>query len=149
VATYTHIVINITIIFTTTVHTLPSSNTLNEHQSFTTPTHLSMTVSTTTTTAAAVLTTNQHDHIIGHCRAQRQTLYSCSDVCTPLQSQPIQKPVATPQASEDDWTESQEELERWGMDTTEEIEPAPSEVTTPNDTHRGELKYEEVMRFWQ
>jgi hypothetical protein len=104
----------------------------------------------TTTTAAAVLTTNQHDHIIGHCRAQRQTLYSCSDTHTPVQLPSNQKPaVLTPQKDEDEWTESQEELERWGMEATRTPKPESSQATTPNDTQGAGLKYEEVMKFWQ
>jgi 16S rRNA G527 N7-methylase RsmG len=104
----------------------------------------------TKTTAAAILTTNQHDHTIGHCRAQRQTLYSCSELCAPVQLQPNQKPVvSTLQGSEDEWTESHEELERWGMEVTETTKPEASQATTPNDTHGCGLKFEEVTKFWQ
>ncbi|KAG9191751.1 hypothetical protein G6011_10485 [Alternaria panax] len=101
------------------------------------------------TATAVVLTTNQHDHIIGHCRAQRQTLYSCSEICAPAQLQPTQKPIAAQQGSEDMWTESQEELERWGMEATETTKPDSSQATAPNDTHGGGLKYEDVMKFFQ
>ena len=45
--------------------------------------------------------------------------------------------------------DSQEELERWGMEATEMTKPESSQTTTPNDTHGGGLKYEEVARFWQ
>ncbi|KAF7682245.1 hypothetical protein GT037_001221 [Alternaria burnsii] len=103
----------------------------------------------TTKTATVVSASNQHDHIIGHCRAQRHTLYSCSESCIPVQLKSSQKPTAIPQLSEDTWTDSQEELERWGMEATEMTKPESSQTATPNDTHGGGLKYEEVARFWQ
>lgn len=35
------------------------------------------------------------------------------------------------------------------MEATEMTKPESSQTTTPNDTHGGGLKYEEVARFWQ
>jgi hypothetical protein len=67
----------------------------------------------------------------------------------PLQLASSEKAIVASQASEDEWTESLEELERWGMEAAGTKKSESSQATTPNDTHGGGLKYEEVMRFWQ
>ncbi|KAI4700970.1 hypothetical protein J4E81_003934 [Alternaria sp. BMP 2799] len=82
------------------------------------------------TTAATMLTPDRQNLTIGHCRAQRQALYSHTDLGTPTLLQKHPKPIIfTPRASEDEWTESQEELERWGMGATKTTKPGSSQVT--------------------
>ncbi|KAF1839786.1 hypothetical protein BDW02DRAFT_10168 [Decorospora gaudefroyi] len=112
-----------------------------------------------TTNTTAVCATNAHDHTIGHCRAQRQALYSCTELCsntpavqpTPALLHPTQTSASTSttasvsasaSASEDEWTDSQEELERWGMEESV-VE------TKKSPTADSRLKFDEVSRFWQ
>ncbi|KNG52709.1 hypothetical protein TW65_00126 [Stemphylium lycopersici] len=99
----------------------------------------------TATTIIAAVATNQHDHTVGHCRAQRQALYSCSEHCEGAPAQPLPKPiVSTAQRGEDDWTESQEELGRWGMQAIEATKADTSQATIPNEIQGGGLKFEDV-----
>ncbi|KAI4664852.1 uncharacterized protein J4E79_003150 [Alternaria viburni] len=85
------------------------------------------------TTAATMLTPDRHNLTIGHCRAQRQALYSHTDLGTPKLLKKHPKPIIfTPRASEDEWTESQEELERWGMGATKTTKPESSKATIPS-----------------
>lgn len=102
------------------------------------------------TAIIAAVATNQHDHTVGHCRAQRQALYSYSGHCEAAPAQPLQKPVIlTPQCDDDDWTESQEELGRWGIEAAETTKLDTSQATTPNEIQGAGLKFEDVMKFWQ
>lgn len=105
-------------------------------------------MATSSTTAATILTPDRHNLTIGHCRAQRQALYSCTDLGTPTLLQKTSKPIIlTPRVSEDEWAESQEELERWGMGATETTKPGFSQVTTPSRSQGRGLEYEEVIGF--
>ena len=100
------------------------------------------------TTAATMLTPDRQNLTIGHCRAQRQALYSHTDLGTPTLLQKRPKPIIfTPRVSEDEWTESQEELERWGMGATNTTKPWSSQVTAPSRSQGRGLEYGEVMGF--
>jgi hypothetical protein len=91
-----------------------------------------------TTTSA----TNLNDHTIGHCRAQRQDLY-CYPHAELAHHEPIVvAPIAVPSVvtkADDDWTESKEELGRWGM----------NEEVVKKEGKTADLKIEEVEKFWQ
>jgi hypothetical protein len=119
----------------------------------------------------AVLTTNTHDHTIGHCRAQRHTLYSshtehCCEVQESHQQQHGGKAaVAKPLCGADEpWTESREELARWGIveaSETAALDTSPMVTTTTTTTAPttpsevveeetdGCLRIEDVAKFWQ
>ncbi|KAI4922050.1 hypothetical protein J4E90_000478 [Alternaria incomplexa] len=94
-----------------------------------------------------MLTPDRHNLTIGHCRAQRQALYSHTDLGTPTLLKKHPKPIIfTPRASEDEWTESQEELERWGMGATKTTKPGSSQVTAPSRSQGRGLEYEEAAK---
>jgi hypothetical protein len=90
---------------------------------------------------------------IGHCRAQRQALYCCphSGSTTPVgnatQANSVVAAMVTLEVNDNDWTESREELGRWGM--------VDVEIATPKvegelqEGKVGELKFGEVENFWQ
>lgn len=70
--------------------------------------------------------TNPIDHTIGHCRAQRQELYSTADMFSEEQAQSMvlnkstKKPmIFSFKGSDEDWADCREELERWGMEIIE------------------------------
>ncbi|KAF5846993.1 hypothetical protein GGP41_003242 [Bipolaris sorokiniana] len=107
-------------------------------------------MSATTITAAV---TNQHDHIIGHCRAQRHTLYAYTEHCETQelqQQQQVQEPAVsqTQSCSEEEWAESSEELARWGIQASE---PARQDAIPARRVHEGAecLRIEDVAKFWQ
>lgn len=74
----------------------------------------------------------------GHCRAQRQELYSRSDKRPTFPSEKTMKHlVFSFKGSDDDWAECREELERWGMEITEmPATTKPSRKTTENTQER-------------
>ncbi|KAH7558295.1 hypothetical protein BM1_05567 [Bipolaris maydis] len=107
----------------------------------------------TATRIIAAVPTNRHDHTIGHCRAQRHTLYAYTEHCQTQgiqQQQHVQEPtVSQPQScSEEEWTESSEELARWGMQASE---PARQEAAPVSRVHQGAecLRIEDIAKFWQ
>jgi hypothetical protein len=80
------------------------------------------------THVAVAIATNPHDHTIGHCRAQRQEIYCYphADLSPARKSGaevegllvvkgPLENSSENASENEDGWTESREELERWGM----------------------------------
>ena len=106
----------------------------------------------TATIELVAVATNQHDHTIGHCRAQRHTLYSHTEYRQAPAAQPhLEKPaVTTPPCNEEEWTESQEELARWGIDASDTPKSDSSQASTPTETPGREcLKIEDVEKFWQ
>ncbi|EOA89587.1 hypothetical protein ACJQWK_02693 [Exserohilum turcicum] len=111
----------------------------------------------TATTSIAAVCTNQHDHTIGHCRAQRHTLYSQPEMQHAVAATALPLPS---QSTGDEWNESQEELARWGIGTNTTTEQpaaklassnASSSSTLSSSAVRGgsALKFEDVTKFWQ
>ncbi|EUC41982.1 hypothetical protein COCMIDRAFT_8388 [Bipolaris oryzae ATCC 44560] len=106
----------------------------------------------TATTIIAAVPTNQHDHTIGHCRAQRHTLYEYTEHCQTqgTQQQHVQESaVSQPKVcSEEEWTESPEELARWGIQASE---PARQDAASARRVHKEAecLRIEDVAKFWQ
>ncbi|XP_014561700.1 hypothetical protein COCVIDRAFT_85884, partial [Bipolaris victoriae FI3] len=102
----------------------------------------------TATTIITAVPTNQHDHTIGHCRAQRHTLYAYTEHCQTVDAKP-NPTVSQPQpCSEDEWTESSEELARWGIQAAE---PARQDAVPATRVHEEPecLRIEDVAKFWQ
>ncbi|USP73358.1 hypothetical protein yc1106_00632 [Curvularia clavata] len=106
----------------------------------------------TAATELVAVTTNQHDHTIGHCRAQRHILYSQTEYRQAQAAQPhLEKPVvSTPPCNDEEWTESQEELTRWGIDASDMPKSDSSQAPTPSEMPEQEcLRIEDVEKFWQ
>jgi hypothetical protein len=73
---------------------------------------------------------SEHQVPTGHCRAQRQALYSRGDMHAAFPTRKTSTPmVLSFVGSDDEWTNCREELERWGMEVTETQANKPREGT--------------------
>lgn len=60
------------------------------------------------------------DHTIGHCRAQRQALYSRADVYRATQEGPNDAQcIFSFKGNDEAWADCRAQLERWGMEIIE------------------------------